>query len=139
MPLTAPSVGGNVAVKPRTVDETVIRDKLEATRAELKIKGELLYPPPKLDLTGFVFDAAHTQGDRHPHNVTEAEARHFITEAYFALYFEPNNSFNFFGKDGAAYVQMNKKLIRTAFKREEYNPKFRRLVEVYEHEIATPS
>lgn len=46
---------------------------------------------------------------------------------------------NFFGKEGAAYVQLNKKLIRTAFKRDEYNPKFRKLIEVYEDEIGASS
>ena len=84
-----------------------------------------------------MFDATHTQGDRHPHDVTEAEARRFVAEAYFALHFKPNNSVNFFGKDGATYVRPRQKVIRTSFKREEYNPKFRKLVEVYENEIAT--
>ena len=123
--------------KPRVIDETAIRAKLEAVKTKLKIKGDLLYPPPKLDLSAFVFDAVHTQGDKHPHDVTEVEARRFVEQAYFAISLPKIDSVNFFGKDGATYVRPRQKVIRTSFKREEYNPKFRKLVEVYENEIAT--
>ena len=98
------------------------------------IKGKLEYPPPQFDLSEYKFDAEHTQGDKHPHNVTEKEARRFINDAYFAIHFAANNSMNYFGKEGASYVQLGKKKIRTAFKAEEYNPKFRKLIEVYENE-----
>ena len=40
---------------------------------------------------------------------------------------------NYFGRNGAAYVQLGKKKIRTAFKAEEYNPKFQKMIEVYEN------
>ena len=71
-------------LKPKP-DEKEIRAILEAVRAEQKIKGELIYPPPELDFSEFTFDAEHTQGDKHPHDVTEEEARRFIKEAYFAI------------------------------------------------------
>lgn len=100
---------------------------------ENKIKGELIYPPPILDLKRFTFDVEHTQGDKHPHNVTEKDAQKFINEAYFTIRFKANNSLNYFGKEGAAYVQLGKKKIRTAFKAEEYNQKFTKMIEVYEN------
>ncbi len=109
-----------------------IKRTLQETMAASKIKGELKYPPPKMDLTSFKFDAVHTQGDKHPHDVTEEEARRFIDEAYFAIHFKGNDSMNYFGREGAAYVQLGKKKIRTAFKAEEYNPKFKQMVEDYE-------
>ena len=115
-----------------TSNEAAIRGKLEAVKSELKIKGELIYPPPKIDLSAFKFDAAHTQGDKHPH--AEQEARQFVADAYFAIYFEPNNSYNYFGKKGAAYVQTGKKKIRTAFKSVEYNPKFKQVIENAEND-----
>ena len=130
---TGGNVGGNKPQAKPTIDEAAIRAKLEETKTELKIKGELIYPPPKMDLSGFVFDAAHTQGDKHPHDVTETEARKFITDAYFAIHFKGNNSMNYFGRNGAAYVQLGKKKIRTAFKAAEYNPKFKKMIEVYEN------
>ena len=112
--------------------EDRIKSILQSKMTELKIKGELIYPPPNMDFSEFVFDAEHTQGDKHPHDVTEEEARKFIAEAYFAIYFKSNNSVNYFGREGAAYVQLGKKKIRTAFKSEEYNPKFKEIIEVYE-------
>lgn len=118
--------------KPRVIDETAIRAKLEAVKTESEIKGELRYPPPKFDLTGFAFDAVHTQGDRHPHNVTEAEARRFVDEAYFAIIRYNGKSYNYYGKDGAAFVRLDLKTIRTAFKADEYDDKIKRLLEVFD-------
>lgn len=92
-----------------------------------------MYPPPKEDFSNFTFDAEHTQGDKHPHDVTEEEARRFINEAYFAIAKNGTNSYNFWGKEDAAYVQPNLKRIRTAFKSEEYAPPYRKLIEVYEN------
>lgn len=116
------------------IDEATIRAKLEAAKAELKIKGELVYPPPKLDLSTFVFDAAHTQGDKHPHDVTEQEARKFIEDAYFLLVRYKGNSHNYYGEEGAAFIRMDLQTIRTAFKAAEYDDKIKKLIEVYENE-----
>ena len=113
--------------------EEEIKVALQTAMSKNKIKGELRYPLPIMDLTTFKFDAAHTQGDKHPHDVTETEARRFINEAYFAIFFKGNNSVNYFGREGAAYVQTGKKKIRTAFKAEEYNSKFKEMIEVYEN------
>ena len=117
------------------VDEAIIRAKLEETKAKLKIKGDIIYPPSQMDFSSFVFDAVHTQGDKHPHDVNEEEARKFIVEAYFALDLPKIDSLNFFGAEGATYVRPKQKKIRTSFKREEYNPNIRALVEAYENEI----
>ena len=102
---------------------------------ENRVKGELIYPLPEMDFSGFAFDAEHTQGDKHPHNVTEEEARKFIGDAYFAIAKRGAKSYNFWGKEGAAYVQPNLKRIRTAFKSEEYAPPYRKLIEVYENAV----
>ena len=110
-----------------------VKTELQRAMTENKIKGELIYPPPIMDLTHFVFDAEHTQGDRHPHDVSEQEARKFIDEAYFAIRKKGTNSYNYWSKEGAAYVQPNLKRIRTAFKAEEYAPPYKKLIEVYEN------
>lgn len=107
-----------------------IRQALQATMTEYRIKGELAYPPPSLDVTNFKFDAEHTQGDKHPHDVTEEEARRFIAEAYFAI-IRNTNSVNYFSEAGAAYVRTDMKKIRTAFKKEEYAPPYKKMIEVY--------
>ena len=125
---------GIARVKP-PIDESIVRSKLETAKAELKIKGELIYPPPKMDLSDFAFDAAHTQGDKHPHNVTEQDARKFIAEAYFAILKYNGNSVNYYGKNGAAFVRKDLQTIRTAFKAIEYDEKVKKMIEVYENEF----
>ena len=101
---------------------------------EYNIKGVLAYPPPKLDLSGYVFDAEHTQGDKHPHNVTEREARNFIKNAYFAIIKYNGTSYNYYGEEGAAFVRTDLKTIRTAFKSQEYDSKIKKLIEVLKNE-----
>ena len=104
-----------------------------AARQDKKIKGKLEYPPPQFDLSEYKFDAEHTQGDKHPHNVTEKEARRFINDAYFALIKYNGNSYNYYGAEGAAFVRMDLKTIRTAFKVAEYDDKIKKLIEVCEN------
>ena len=128
-----------IANRPQVTDNNAknerILAKLEETRAELHVKGQIVYPPPKFDLSKFTFDIEHAQGGKHPHNVTEEDARNFIENAYFAIYSLKAESYNYYGKGGGAFVQPNHKKIRTAFKSDEYNPKIQRLIEVFENEI----
>ena len=134
--MTSPAtVATEIITSPKkpVINEVAIRTKLEAIKSELKIKGELVYPAPVMDFSDFIFDAEHTQGDKHPHNVSEEEARKFITEAYFALYLKKNNSYNFWGRNGATYVQMGKKKLRTSFKSDEFAPPYKKMIEVFEN------
>lgn len=126
-------------------DETAIRTKPETEMSELKLKGRLVYPPPVMDLSEYVFDAAHTQGDEHPHDVTEDEARKFIAEACFAIVKYNGDSVNFFSKEGASYVRRDIQTIRTAFKSKEYDEKIRKLmkcsrmkIEIYKQKVWCP-
>ena len=110
-----------------------VKVKLQAAMVENGIKGELAYPPPRFDLSEFKFDAEHTQGDKHPHNVTEKEARRFIDEAYFTIIRYKGDSYNYYGAEGATFVRMDLKTIRTAFKADEYDDKVKKLIEVCEN------
>ena len=132
--MTAPTTNGKVAATKSALDEAAIRAKLESVKSELKIKGELIYPPPRFDLSTFKFDEIHTQGDKHPHAVTEQEARQFIEDAYFAIVRYNGNSYNYYGKNGASFVRMDLKTIRTAFKSVEYDDNIQPLMEVFEDE-----
>ena len=113
--------------------EALIRAKLEETMAKLKLKGELIYPLPKMDFSGFHFDAEHTQGDKHPHDVTEEEARQFIDKAYFLIKRYNGNSYNYYGKYGATFARMDLETLRTSFKAEEYDDNIQKLIEAYEN------
>ena len=110
-----------------------VKAALQAVMVENNIRGELMYPPPKIDFSAYRFDKEHTQGDLHPHNVNEEEARRFIRDAYFLLIKYNGNSYNYYGAEGAAFVRMDLKTIRTAFKAEEYDDKIKKLIEVCEN------
>ena len=66
--------------------------------------------------------------------MTEEEARRFIKEAYFTITRYNGANYNYYGKEGAAFVRIDLQTIRTAFKAAEYDEKIRRLIEVYENE-----
>lgn len=112
-----------------------VKEDLQTAMRENRIKGELMYPPPKEDFSNFTFDAEHTQGDKHPHNVTEEEARKFIDDAYFAIVKYNGNSYNYYGKEGATFARLDLKTLRTAFKSEEYDGNIKKLIEVYENGV----
>ena len=80
-----------------------------------------------------MFDAVHTQGDRHPHDVTEAEARRFVEEAYFAISRYNGKGYNYYGKEGAAFVRLDLGTIRTAFKADEYDDNIKQLLEAFDN------
>ena len=113
----------------------IIRSRLEYVMKENKIKGELVFPPPKIDYSNYPVDIEHARGGKHPHDVTETDARNFIKDAYFVVKTRDGNSFNFYGKNGGAFVRIDLKKIRTAFKSAEYNPKIKKLIEVYENAV----
>ena len=122
-------------IKSNVERELEISNALEKTREELKLKGKIAYPPPKVDITNFSVDIEHARGGKHPHDVTEGEARRFVKEAYFVIAARNGQSLNYYGKEGGAFVRLDLKSIRTAFKSDEFNPKIKRLIEVYENEI----
>ncbi|MBQ9487755.1 MAG: minor capsid protein [Selenomonadaceae bacterium] len=123
--------------KTRTLEDwrtEKIKSSLQSIMLENRIRGEIVYPPPKLDVSKFKFDAEHTQGDKHPHNVTEEEARRFVSNAYFTIVKYNGNSYNYYGREGAAFVRMDLQTIRTAFKSDEYDEKVKKLIGVFENE-----
>ena len=101
---------------------------------ENKIKGELVFPPPKIDYSNYPVDIEHARGGKHPHDVTETDARNFIKDAYFVVVKYNGNSYNYYGKYGAAFVRNDLKTIRTAFKNEEFYDSLLKLIEVFENE-----
>ena len=121
----------------RFSDTDKIKLMLQTFMQENNIRGKVVYPSPKIDFSTFKFDAAHTQGDEHSHDVTEEEARRFIEEAYFVIVKYNGNSYNYYGKNGATFVRNDLGTLRTSFKSEEYDDKIRRLIEVYENAVGS--
>ena len=102
----------------------IIKHKEEII-SELRSNGftyEVHIPAQEIDVESLSFDSAHIA--RRNHNINEEKAKDFIrnvsisyTKSVRGEQFE-----NYIGDEGAAYVNKETGLIRTAFARNEYNP-----------------
>ena len=100
---------------------------------ETGIYGSPRVPALRIDATEFSFDNEHIS--KRKHLATEEEAKSYIENAYFSLtrrFYDGTIFTNFYNADGAAYVSREEKTIRTAFKREEFDPTTLEAVKAYE-------
>ena len=89
--------------------------------------------PNKIDVTGYSYDTKHINTER-AHKVSRGETERFIKEADVSLTRWNGRFVNYYSKDGAAYVDVENKNIRTAFTSKEYDEntlKIREAVEKY--------
>lgn len=96
---------------------------------ETGVKGVPIVPAPEIDLSDFAFDEEHIN-DRN-HGVTREEAEGFVTNARFALSKWGGKFLNYYSDGGAAFVNLEQKQIRTAFKNDEYDDKVIKMLEVF--------
>ncbi len=97
---------------------------MDAAKKKSGIRGTVRAITRKVSANGLSFDHTHINVER-GHDVTDAEARSYIENAV-AVIFRTKNGVkyaNYFSSDGAAYVDIDGKTIRTAFKREQYDEK----------------
>ncbi|WP_352400135.1 phage minor capsid protein [Anaerotignum sp.] len=111
-------------VSSKMKEKRVVHDKKDAiiklAKAH-KIKGEVSLDYSITDTTDFKFDDAHINVGR-IHGVTKDEAQRFIAESKVMLTRWKGQFQCFFGSEGATYIDLKNKNIRTSFKREEYDP-----------------
>ena len=109
-------------IKPKN---DIIKEKIEELAKKYKIKFEQVkYPPEKLKIpfNKLSFNDNHINKER-DHNVTRQEAETFINEATFSLIRWKGDFICFYGSKGTTYVNIQEKLIRTSFKRQQYDEK----------------
>lgn len=113
----------------------------EATRADFdaykRIKATGIYgtvrvPPVAIDLDTLTLDAAHIAA--RGHGVTLDEAKSFIQKAGFSLKRKhwSGDFQNYYSAEGAAYVRVEDGVIRTAFKKAEFDEKIEKAVKAME-------
>ncbi len=103
------------------------QDVIIKLQDELEIKGKLSINPSKMDLSEFLFDDVHINGER-SHGMTREDAVGFMENALFSLTRYNGNSINFYSLDGAVYVRKDLNAIRTAFYADEYDDKIKELI-----------
>ena len=100
---------------------------------EAGIKGVAKVNPEKLDVSGYTYDADHINTER-SHMVSREEAERFIRESDVSLTRWNGRFVNYYSKDGATYVDVENKSIRTSFSSREFDGntfKIREVVEKY--------
>lgn len=92
------------------------------------IKGVPIFDVKPIDLTGYSFDDAHINHER-KHHVTRQEAESFMNGALIALERWNGRFINYYSENGSVYIDIQKKEIRTAFKKDEYDKETIALIE----------
>lgn len=115
----------------KTLAESAINDKIKVELSEAKIKGIPAINPAKVDVSEFSYDDKHINAER-SHGVTRAEAERYIRESDISLTRWNGRFVNYYGPNGAAYVDVENKNIRTAFKKEQFDEQVLKIREVVE-------
>lgn len=97
------------------------------------MRGEINLKPNIPDTKELSFDDTHINGERQ-HEVTEKEAKEYIENSRFSVTKWNGKYTNYFSDDGAAYVDNEKRHIRTAFKKGQYDDATRKAMEVLKRE-----
>lgn len=127
--VSARAISANKTVQ-KELAEKAKNDKIKAEIKSTGMKGEVeLFPKDKIDVSGFAFDDEHINKER-GHKVTREEAERFIREADVSITKWKGRFVNYYGPNGAAFVDVENKNIRTAFHKEEFDAHTKRMREV---------
>lgn len=112
--------------------EKIKNDKIISEIKATGIKGEIkLQPKEKIDVSDFTFDDAHINKERE-HKVTREEAEKFIKEADISVIRWEGRFVNYYGPNGAVYIDTENNNIRTAFHKEQFDEHTKKMREVLE-------
>ncbi len=95
------------------------------------IRGIINLKPEPVNLDRYGFDDKHINKKR-KHNVTKEDAQQFINNALVAFTRWNGQYLCFFASEGSAYIDVKNKIIRTAFKREQFDEKSLNFIKVVE-------
>lgn len=126
--MSAEAVGANKKVQKR-VAEKARNDKIKAEIKSIGIKGEIDLKPKKVDASTFSFDELHINGERQ-HNVTREDAERFIKEADISVTRWNGRFINYYGPNGATYIDTENNNIRTSFHKDEFDENVKKMREV---------
>lgn len=98
---------------------------------EAGIKGIAKIKPEKMDVSEYTYDEKHINAERE-HRVSRDEAERFIKESDISLTRWNGRFVNYYSKNGATYVDVENKNIRTAFTRKEFDKNTLKIREVAE-------
>lgn len=104
-------------------------DKIKREIKDTGMRGKIDLNPEKLDASNYYFDDVHINKERR-HKVTREDAERFIKEADISITKWNGRFINYYGPNGAVFVDVENANIRTAFKKEQFDEKTRKMMEV---------
>lgn len=127
--VSAEVVGANKKYQKRLAEKAQ-NDKIISEMKAAGIKGEVeLSPKEKIDVSHFTFDDDHINKERE-HKVTREEAEKYIQEADVSVTRWNGRFVNYYGPNGAVFVDTENANIRTAFHKEQFDEHVRKMREV---------
>lgn len=114
--------------KEKFVDRSPQNVIMEAAKM-YSIRGIVATQTENINVKNYSYDEQHINEDR-KHNITREEAERLIKEAVVSVTRWNGRFINYYGENGAVYIDTEKKVIRTAFRKEEYDDNTREFMEV---------
>lgn len=107
-------------------------DKIKSEIKATGIKGQIeLSPKKKIDVSKYTFDEQHINKERE-HHVSREDAERFILDADVSITRWNGRFVNYYSSDGAVFVDTENNNIRTAFRKEEFDDRAKKMREVLE-------
>lgn len=92
------------------------------------IRGNPVWDAKPMDVSNYHFDDKHINKERE-HGVSRAEAEFYVKDAVLVIERWNGRFINYYSEEGAAYIDREKKEIRTAFRKNEYDEQVQKLIE----------
>lgn len=126
--VSAEAVGTNKKVQKRLAEKAK-NDKIKTEIKNIGIKGKIDLKPKKIDTSTFSFDELHINQERQ-HSVSREEAERFIKETDISVTRWNGRFINYYGPNGATYVDIENNNIRTSFHKDEFDEYVKKMREV---------
>ncbi len=125
--------GRSISQKAVAADKTLEKQhQYDIMMADVKnacgIKGKYSIPPKRISVEYYSFDEKHINKQR-AHNVTQEDAVSFINLSVISIERWNGRFVSYFSPKGAAYIDTENGVIRTAFNSDEYDEKVLLLME----------
>ena len=123
----------NVVKKLSTKEkDDIIINEIKRISGRKNAKVELHYEIPN-DIEDFGFDYEHINKERN-HKITHEEALSFIRNSKMRMTVWQGIYENYYSDECVSYVHTKNKIIRTAYKKEEFDDKIKKYLEVLNRE-----
>ena len=113
-------------------------NKIVQESANLHIKGIPIKNIQRINIEQFEYAEAHINSER-LHGVTKSMAQQFINEAQVAYSRWNGQVTVYVSKKGCSVVNLNTKTVSTAYRSEEYDEKFKKILEVVDNDKMSDS